>query len=54
MINRRIYKPGSPGAKRAREGLTLTAIKHLIALSPDRGEARRAFQERGLLGRRAA
>lgn len=47
MGMKRVYKPGSPGAERAKRGLTLTAIKKQVAAN--RSE-RRKYREAGLLG----
>ena len=50
---KRIYRDGSPGAKRGKTGTTLARIKREIAAAPEgeRSAIRRHYHGRGLLGR---
>lgn len=50
---KKIYKELSPGAERAKRGITLAAIKKMIASSDNKTRERRKFQSDGLLGVRS-
>jgi hypothetical protein len=50
---RKQYRDGSPGQRRADEGLTLNAIKNDIRRSSRPNKARRDYIRGGLLGRGA-
>jgi hypothetical protein len=47
---RKVYRDGSPGYRRAAEGITLNAIKVSIKRSSNRNQTRREYARRGLLG----
>ena len=49
FAKKHFYKPGSPGAAREQNAITLSAIKKVIKSSINKTAARRSYRERGLL-----